>query len=137
VRHEHLGELRLVVEHADDGRFVQPRDDAIRHRRDRGQTQRLTAQTALPEEIPLAMECDDRFLAQFGDDADLDLAVLYVNTASAGSPCEKTFRFYDRSLPYFRRHGGKKRVCAEGFFLVFATTLPVIFGLLIKYRLAF
>ena len=78
VRHEHLGKLRLVVEHAHDGRLFDPHDDAFRHRRDRRQAQRLSGQAALAEEVPLPVERDDRFLPLLGDDADLDLALLNV-----------------------------------------------------------
>jgi hypothetical protein len=64
------------MDHAYDGRFVESHDDAFRHRRYRGQAPRLAGQTALAEEIPLAMDCDDRFLSLLGNNANLDLAFL-------------------------------------------------------------
>jgi hypothetical protein len=43
----------------------------------------MSVQTALAEEVPAAVECDDRLLALPGDDADLDLALLDVKDSIA------------------------------------------------------
>jgi hypothetical protein len=78
VCHKLLGEFRLVVKHAYDGRLFKPRDDAVRHRRGRGQAQWLSGQAALAEKVALAMERDDRLLAPLGYDAELDPALLDI-----------------------------------------------------------
>jgi len=46
--------------------------------------------------------CDYRFFALLRNDSELDLALLYVKTASATCPCENTigsFRYFDIVLP--------------------------------------
>ena len=41
----------------------------------RSHVRRVAGQTALAKEIPLRMDCDDRFLPLRGNNADLDLAL--------------------------------------------------------------
>src|SRR5271163_4944797 len=76
MRHELLGELRLVMKHAHNGGLVEPHDDAFRHCHYRRQAQLLARQTALAEEIPDPVAGDYRFLSLFGYYADLDVALL-------------------------------------------------------------
>src|ERR1043166_9857976 len=62
VRHEHLGELRLVVEDANDGGLLDTHDDAFRHRYDRRHAQGMSVQATLAEEVSVPVERDDRLL---------------------------------------------------------------------------
>ena len=64
------------MEHAHDGCFVEPHDDAFGHCRDCRQAPGLARQTALAEEIPLRVDCDDRFLPLLRNDGDFDFAFL-------------------------------------------------------------
>ena len=46
---EHLGERRLVMDHADDGRLLEPHDLAVRHGRDGRDAPRLPGKTPSPK----------------------------------------------------------------------------------------
>jgi len=50
------------MEHAHDGCFVEPHNDAFGHRRDGRQAPWLAGQTALAKEISRPMDSDNRFL---------------------------------------------------------------------------
>jgi len=78
VRDKKFGKPGLVMEHADDARFVQPHDHAFRHRRDRRYAPRLAGQATLAAELVRSKNCDDRFFPLIGNDGDLDLALLDV-----------------------------------------------------------
>ena len=73
---EHLGERRLLMDHADNRRFLQSHDDGVRHRCDRRYAPRLPGQTSFTEEVVRTKKCDDGFLALLRNDSDLHLAVL-------------------------------------------------------------
>jgi hypothetical protein len=53
-------------------------DDAFRHSRDCRQAKPLADQTSLAKELPFSVQGNDCFLARFGYDVDLDLALLNV-----------------------------------------------------------
>ena len=115
IRHEPLGKLWLVMEHADDRRFVEPHDGAFCHCRGCRQAQWLARQTALANEIPLPMDCDNGFLPPFGDNADLDLALLNVKDRIRRVPLqEDLFALSIRRYGPAPVHGGKKRFDIEG-----------------------
>ena len=78
MRDKNLGKRRLVAEHADDARFLQPHDQAFRHRRDRRHAPWLSSQAALAAELVRSKNCDDRFFPLIGNDGDFDLAFLDV-----------------------------------------------------------
>ena len=78
VRHEHLRELRLFVEHAHDCHLIEPHDDAVRHRHGRRQSQRLASQATLAEEIAVPVKGDDGLFPPLGYDVDLYLALSDV-----------------------------------------------------------
>jgi hypothetical protein len=90
VRHELLGKLWLLPEHAHNGGFGESHYCAIRHCRGRRQAQWLTIQTALAEKISLAMDGDNRFLSLIGADGDLNLAFPYVKD-SPGQAVDRGF----------------------------------------------
>ena len=75
---EHLGERRLLMDHADNSRFFQPHDDGVRHGRDRRDALRLPGKTSFTEEFVRSKNCDDGFLALLRNDGDLHLAFLDV-----------------------------------------------------------
>jgi len=110
IRHEPLGKLWLVMEHADDRRFVEPHDGAFCHCRGCRQAQWLARQTALANEIPLPMDCDNGFLPLFGDNADLDLALLNVKDRIGGVALGKNdlaflIDRYRLAVPHFGEKG--------------------------------
>src|SRR5487761_1280863 len=103
------------MDHARDLRFVEPHDDAFRHCRYGRQAPRLAGQTALAKEIPLVMDCDDRFLPLLGNNVNLDLALLHEKDR-----VRRISLAEDRlALSIFRYapapvHGGEKRFDVEG-----------------------
>jgi hypothetical protein len=77
-RYERLGKFRLVAEHAHDGRFVEPHNDAFHHRLGRRQAQRVAVEAAFAKKVPLVVQSNDRFLPRLVYDAGLDPAFLNV-----------------------------------------------------------
>ena len=73
---KHLGEGRLLVKHAHNGRLVQPHNGGVRHRGDRRNSPRLTSEAPFAEEVIRSKDCDDRFFALLRNDGDLHLALL-------------------------------------------------------------
>src|SRR5579862_856037 len=78
MRNEFLGECRFLMDHADDSRFLQPRDDGVRHGRDCRDTPRLPGKTSLAEELVRSKNGDDGFLALLGNNGELHFALLDV-----------------------------------------------------------
>jgi hypothetical protein len=66
------------MEHADDGRFVEPHDHASGHCPGGRQAPWLAGQTALAKEIPISMNRNDGLFSSLRYDCDLDLAVLHI-----------------------------------------------------------
>ena len=66
------------LDHFDNRRLFQPRDDGIRQCLDGRDPQRLPGQAAFAEKIVRSEDRDDRFLALRGDDGELHLALLKV-----------------------------------------------------------
>ncbi len=102
------------MEDAHDGRLLEPHDDAVRQCRDRRQAPWLSRQGTLAEEIPLAVNGDDGFLALVGDDGDLDLAVLDIKDGFRRISLGED----DLAFPIFRQgppaiHGGEKELGVE------------------------
>ena len=85
MRHEDLRERRLVIEHAHDGRFLEPHDRAFR-----GialtveRLLRLSGQAALTAELLRGPDCDDRLFPLPGNDSDFELALLDVEHGVRG-----------------------------------------------------
>src|ERR1700730_10554708 len=75
---EQLGERWVLMDHAENRRFLQEHDDGFRHRPDRRYALRLTGQTTFTDEIVRSQNCDDGFLALLRNDGDLHLAFLDV-----------------------------------------------------------
>src|SRR6476660_7400410 len=67
-----------VMEDADHGRFLQPHDLALRHRRCGRQAHRLSVQASFSAEFVRSQYRDDGFLALLGDNGDFDFAFLNV-----------------------------------------------------------
>src|SRR6185312_16541755 len=84
MRHEDLRERRLVIEHAHDGRFLEPHDRAFRHRPDGRDPPRLSGQAALTAELLRSKNCDDRLFPLPGNDSDFELALLDVEHGVRG-----------------------------------------------------
>ena len=85
MRDEHLGERRLVMEHADDRRLLQPHDRRIRVIAATVAMRRACpARQPSPKNSSGSQDRDDRFLALLGDDGDLDLALLDVEDRIGG-----------------------------------------------------
>ena len=78
MRNEHFGECRFLVNHPDNSRLFQPRDDGVRHDRDRRDTLHLPSEASFAEELIRSKNGDDRFLALLGNDGELRLAFLNV-----------------------------------------------------------
>src|ERR1700693_5885058 len=80
-----------------------------------GREHAALGQTALAKEIPLRMDCDDRFLPLLGNNVDLDLAFLNVKHRIRQIPLQE-----DPPILSICRygptpiHGGKKRCNIEG-----------------------
>ena len=103
------------MEHAHDGCFVEPHDATFGDGRGCRQAPWLAGQTALAKEIPLRMDCDDRFLPMLGNNADFDLAFLNVKDRIRRIPLqEDTFILSIRRYGPTRIHRGEKRCDIEG-----------------------
>ena len=76
MRDEELGKRRLVMQHADDGRLLQPHDLAFRHRRRCRHTPRLSGQASLAAKFTCPEDGDDRFFPLLGNNRHLQLAFL-------------------------------------------------------------
>ena len=80
-----------------------------------GREHAALGQTALAKEIPLRMDCDDRFLPLLGNNVDLDLAFLNVKHRIRQIPLQE-----DPPILSICRygptpiHGGEKRCNIEG-----------------------
>src|SRR5580700_10749567 len=86
---EHLGESRLAMDQADDGRILQADDDGVRHGRDRRHPLHLSAKTSLAEEFLRSQDCDDGFFALLRNDGDLHLALPDIEDRIANLPLGK------------------------------------------------
>ena len=75
---EHLGESGLVVERANDRVLLDPHDLALRQRRRARDALGLSGQASFAAKFILPENCDHGLLAVFGNDGDLDLALLDV-----------------------------------------------------------
>src|ERR1051326_122776 len=89
MRNEHFGECRFLMDHLDNSRLFQSRDDGVRHGRDGSAALCLPGQTSLAEELAHAENCDDGFLALLGDDGELRLAFLDVEDRIGSVPLRK------------------------------------------------
>jgi hypothetical protein len=81
---EHLGECRLLMNHAQNLRFLQSRNGGIRYGRNGRHAQRLTGKASFTEKLVRSKNCDDRLLALLRDDGDLHLATLDVEDLVRG-----------------------------------------------------
>ena len=66
------------MDHADNSRLFQSRDDGVRHGRDCRYAQGLPGKTSLAEEFVRSENCDDCFLPLLRNDGDLHFAFLDV-----------------------------------------------------------
>src|ERR1700756_2368369 len=63
MRDEDFRKGRLVMDHANNGRFIQSRDDTFSYCRDRRDALRVSGQACLAKELSCSKHCNDCFLA--------------------------------------------------------------------------
>jgi hypothetical protein len=96
VGNEQFRESRLPMDHTENGGLFKAYDDRRCHCHRGRHALGLARETSFAKKDVPRENCDNRFLALLRDDGELYLAVLNIETASAGSPCEKTIC----SVPY-------------------------------------
>src|ERR1039458_4968279 len=78
VRHEQFRDSVLLVEQTHHQRLLNSIKSAIRQRGGRCETQRLASKASLTEELVVAQNTDDRFLALLGCHREFYLATLEI-----------------------------------------------------------
>jgi hypothetical protein len=78
IRHEELGQVRLVAHGGDHRGLGNSRDHAVVDRGSRREAQRMAIQASFPEEVTGPEDGDDGLLALRRDDGELDPALLDV-----------------------------------------------------------